>query len=73
MNEIDKQSVNTLAQQIINAKYPLYKQLNLIREGGDLYVEMCSFIDGVRQKANDCTKYSSFVEFYFPSVGNKIK
>jgi hypothetical protein len=43
--------IKMASSQAITEKYPLWKQINMIREGGDL-----SEIDSIRQKSNDIEK-----------------
>jgi hypothetical protein len=43
--------IKAAAAQAITEKYPLWKQINMIREGGDL-----SEIDTIRKKSNDIEK-----------------
>jgi len=44
--------VNVAAGKIIRSRYPLEKQLNIIREGGTALKVMSEFIDGVRARSN---------------------
>lgn len=51
--EIERvQKIKQKASELINAKYPSYKQLNIIRDGGVALEEMSAYIDSVRDISN---------------------
>ena len=51
--EIERvQKIKQKAAELINAKYPSYKQLNIIRDGGVALEEMTAYIDSIREISN---------------------
>ena len=46
------QSIKSKASELINLKYPDYKQLNIIRVGGAELEAMSAYIDSIREKSN---------------------
>lgn len=46
------ENVRAEAARRIEARYPVYKQLNLIRDGGPALADMSSYIDAVRAASN---------------------
>ena len=51
--EIDKiQAIKSKASEMINSKYPNYKQLNIIRVGGAELEAMSAYIDSIREISN---------------------
>jgi hypothetical protein len=45
--------MNEIAYRVITTRYPLWKQMNIIRKGGDDLVEMEVFINGITDKTNE--------------------
>lgn len=41
------------AHRRIIAAYPLWRQVNIVRDGGDSLAEMAAIIDGLRAKSNE--------------------
>lgn len=50
--DIAAADVKTEAERRITVRYPLWKQLNIIRAGGDEVTKMAAFIDGIRAASN---------------------
>ena len=53
--ELTQQNVQLIkakAEQLITARYPNFKQLNIIRAGGEELVSMSAYIDGIRAISN---------------------
>ena len=51
--EIERiQAIKSKAGELINSKYPDYKQLNIIRVGGVELEEMSAYIDSIREISN---------------------
>ena len=51
--EIERiQKIKQKASELINSKYPDYKQLNIIRAGGTELEEMSAYIDSIREISN---------------------
>lgn len=46
------QAIKAKAEQLITARYPNFKQLNIIRAGGEELVSMSAYIDGIRAISN---------------------
>lgn len=46
------QAIKSKAGELINSKYPDYKQLNIIRVGGVELEEMSAYIDSIREISN---------------------
>lgn len=46
------QSIKSKASELINSKYPDYKQLNIIRAGGAELETMSAYIDSIREISN---------------------
>lgn len=46
------QAIKSKASEMINSKYPDYKQLNIIRVGGVELEEMSAYIDSIREISN---------------------
>lgn len=46
------QKIKQKASELINSKYPDYKQLNIIRAGGIELEEMSAYIDSIREISN---------------------
>lgn len=40
------------AERRIVARYPLWKQINIMRDGGEAAAAMATFIDGIRARSN---------------------
>ena len=53
--EWDTDDINWFAGQHIEKYYPLWKQSNITREGGDNLATMNAFIDAVREWSNQDT------------------
>lgn len=65
VKEIEEQRITLIkskANEIIEEKYPLFKQLNIIRVGGDELKIMTNFIDGIRKISNDAETNKTPVE-----------
>lgn len=63
--EIEEQRIALIkskANEIIEEKYPLFKQLNIIRVGGDELEKMTNFIDGIRRISNDAETNKTSIE-----------
>lgn len=51
--EIERiQAIKSKASELINSKYPDYKQLNILRVGGIELEEMSAYIDSIREISN---------------------
>ena len=51
--EIERiQAIKSKASEMINSKYPNYKQLNIIRVGGAELEAMSAYIDSIREISN---------------------
>lgn len=61
--EIERiQKIKQKASELINSKYPDYKQLNIIRAGGAELEEMSAYIDSVREMSNKAEQDGTKVE-----------
>ena len=56
------QTIKSKAGELINSKYPDYKQLNIIRTGGANLTEMTDYIDGIRTISNEAESNGTKVE-----------
>lgn len=56
--------VKMVASHLIVSRYPEYKQLNIIREGGPALATMSAFIDAIRAKSNEIEAMSPIPEDY---------
>ena len=55
--------IKVKAAELINSKYPDYKQLNILRVGTAEELEAMSlYIDGIRAKSNKAEQYGTKVE-----------
>ena len=54
IDETDRiSSIKAKAGELINEQYPSYKQLNIIRLGGQDLEDMTAFIDNIRAKSDE--------------------
>ena len=61
--EIDRiQAIKSKASELINLKYPDYKQLNIIRVGGAELEAMSAYIDSIREISNKAEQDGTKVE-----------
>ena len=61
--EIERiQAIKAKAGELINSKYPDYKQLNIIRVGGAELDAMTAYIDGIRAISNEAEQDGIKVE-----------
>lgn len=61
--EIERiQAIKSKAGELINSKYPDYKQLNIIRIGGAELDAMTAYIDGIRAISNEAESTGTKVE-----------
>lgn len=61
--EIERiQAIKSKAGELINSKYPDYKQLNIIRIGGADLGAMTAYIDGIRAISNEAERNGTKVE-----------
>lgn len=61
--EIERiQAIKSKAGELINSKYPDYKQLNIIRVGGSELDAMTAYIDGIRAISNEAESNGTKVE-----------
>ncbi|MHB1086459.1 MAG: hypothetical protein ACYCZ0_01800 [Minisyncoccota bacterium] len=44
------------AERRILARYPIWKQVNVLREGGEALAKMAAFVDGIRAASNQLEK-----------------
>ena len=56
------QSIKSKAGELINSKYPDYKQLNIIRVCGAELDAMTAYIDGIRAISNEAESNGTKVE-----------
>lgn len=56
------QAIKSKAGELINSKYPDYKQLNIIRVGGSELDAMTAYIDGIRAISNEAESTGTKVE-----------
>ena len=56
------QAIKAKAGELINSKYPDYKQLNIIRVGGSELDEMTAYIDSIREISNEAERNGTKVE-----------
>ena len=56
------QAIKQKASELINSKYPDYKQLNIIRAGGAELEEMSAYIDSIREISNKAEQDGTKVE-----------
>lgn len=56
------QAIKQKASELINSKYPDYKQLNIIRAGGAELEAMCAYIDSIREISNQAEQDGIKVE-----------
>ena len=56
------QAIKSKAGELINSKYPDYKQLNIIRVGGAELDAMTAYIDGIRAISNEAEQDGIKVE-----------
>ena len=56
------QSIKSKAGELINSKYPDYKQLNILRIGGVELEAMTAYIDGIRAISNEAESNGTKVE-----------
>ena len=56
------QAIKSKAGELINSKYPDYKQLNIIRVGGAELDAMTAYIDGIRAISNKAEQDGTKVE-----------
>lgn len=54
--EVDIKSIKDIAGEIIIARYPIFKQMNIYGEGGDKQVEMVAWIKKIRDISNKAEK-----------------
>lgn len=55
-------NIKQKAGELINSKYPDYKQLNIIRVGGAELAAMTAYIDGIRAKSNEAEALGTLLE-----------
>lgn len=61
--EIERiQAIKSKAGELINSKYPDYKQLNIIRVGGSELDAMTAYIDSIRKISNKAEQDGTKVE-----------
>lgn len=61
--EIERvQAIKSKAGELINSKYPDYKQLNIIRVGGAELDAMTAYIDSIREISNKAEQDGTKVE-----------
>lgn len=53
---VNKNKINNKVSYIIESKYPIWKQMNIIRAGGMELLAMSSFIDALRDFSNSMIK-----------------
>ena len=56
------QAIKSKASELINSKYPDYKQLNIIRVGGAELEAMSAYIDSIREISNKAEQDGTKVE-----------
>ena len=56
------QAIKQKASELINSKYPDYKQLNIIRAGGTELEAMSAYIDSIREISNKAEQDGTKVE-----------
>ena len=56
------QAIKSKAAELINSKYPDYKQLNIIRVGGAELEAMSAYIDSIREISNKAEQDGTKVE-----------
>ena len=56
------QAIKSKASELINLKYPDYKQLNLMRTGGSELEAMSAYIDSIREISNKAEQDGTKVE-----------
>ena len=56
------QAIKSKASELINSKYPDYKQLNIIRVGGTELEVMSAYIDSIREISNKAEQDGTQVE-----------
>lgn len=56
------QAIKAKAGELINSKYPSYKQLNVLRIGGAELEAMTAYIDGIRAISNEAESNGTKVE-----------
>lgn len=56
------QAIKSKAGELINSKYPSYKQLNVLRVGGAELEAMTAYIDGIRTISNEAESNGTKVE-----------
>ena len=56
------QAIKSKAGELINSKYPDYKQLNILRIGGAELEAMTAYIDGIRAISNEAESNGTKVE-----------
>ena len=56
------QAIKSKAGELINSKYPDYKQLNVLRIGGADLEVMTAYIDGIRAISNEAESNGTKVE-----------
>lgn len=56
------QAIKSKASELINSKYPDYKQLNIIRVGGAELELMSAYIDSIREISNKAEQDGTKVE-----------
>ena len=56
------QAIKSKASEMINSKYPNYKQLNIIRVGGAELEAMSAYIDSIREISNKAEQDGTKVE-----------
>ncbi len=49
---VEKEHVRNYCGIVIDRRYPVWKQMNIIREGGKALAEMSNWIDGMRDASN---------------------
>ena len=57
------QAIKSKASELINSKYPDYKQLNIIRIGGSELEAMSAYIDSIREISNKAEQDGIKVEY----------
>lgn len=65
MNVIEQEKINNLANTIILAKYPIWKQLNLIDLKNDEYSKYIEFKNKVIEDSNSSKSYDDFFKLYY--------
>ncbi len=56
------QAIKSKASELINSKYPDYKQLNIMRTGGVELEAMSAYIDSIRKISNKAEQDGTKVE-----------